>query len=67
MLDDETQQLLSLLEVEMFDGGTNHRGEPGDPIAQCVLLSRFLALGDQGVSLVLYAPCTILELLASAK
>ena len=67
LLNDETQQFLSLLEVEVVDGGANHRREPGDPFAQCVLLSKFLALGGQGAALVLDAPCTILELLASAQ
>ena len=54
LLDDEAEEALTVLEVELVEGGRDALGEAGEPLAQAVvagelgpLLAQGLLLGDQ--------------------
>lgn len=53
VFDYQPQWLLSLLEVEVVNGGADPLGEFGDSLTQGVLLRQLRSLGDQRVALVL--------------
>ncbi|MCE2523384.1 MAG: hypothetical protein J4F49_09225 [Rhodobacteraceae bacterium] len=51
LVDDQSQQSLSLVKIELVNVGSHRCREADDPLAHGVLVCKFLALGDQGITL----------------
>jgi hypothetical protein len=53
LVDDQAEELLTLVEVELVDDGQDAVGESGDAVADLVVAGQFLALGGELVAALL--------------
>ena len=64
LLDNETQKLLPLLEIQLIDRSDDLLGKSRDTLSQAVLLTQFFAFTDERFSLGLECTSSSIQLLS---